>query len=186
LIIMSTIGHRLEEERKRLGFNQTQFGEIAGVSRKTQGNYESDERRADSEYLAAIAAAGADITYIVLGTKPGVDYKKRDMNSSDTPASFAVRESVNQEYSYEENEDPFDLESLEIAIECVELYIKELGLKVSPAKKAKVIRMLYPLIRDDDGNEIPDSANVIDLLKLADESEKQEGDMNEQKKGSVA
>lgn len=90
------------------------------------------------------------------------------------------------EYEVDGEFDSFDPESLEIAIACVELYINELGLKVSPAKKAKVIRMLYPHIRDDDGNEIPDSANVIDLLKLADESEKQEGDMNEQKKGSVA
>ena len=77
--------------------------------------------------------------------------------------------------------DSFDPESLEIAIECIELYINELDLKVTPAKKAKVIRMLYPLIRDDDDNEVPDNNNVIDLLKLAAEVEEEEGNNNEQK-----
>jgi len=77
---------------------------------------------------------------------------------------------------------PLDQESLEIAIECVELYIKELGLKVHPAKKAKVIRMLYPLIRDDDDNEVPD--NLIDLLQLAEEVQEQ-GDIDEQQKAKV-
>ncbi len=178
---MSTVGHRLEEERKKLGFNQTQFGEIAGVSRKTQGNYESNERRADSEYLAAIAKAGADITYIVLGTKPNVYFEKRAMSSTDKASSFSVRESVDPQYNYEN--EPFDLEVLEIAIECIELYIDELDLKVTPAKKAKVIRMLYPLIRDDDNNEVPD--NVIDLLKLAAEID-EEGETDGQQKEKVA
>jgi len=78
--------------------------------------------------------------------------------------------------------DSFDPEALEIAIECVELYISELALKVPPAKKAKVIRMLYPLIRDDEDNEVPD--NVIDLLQLASEAEEEEK-TNEQKEKVV-
>lgn len=66
-----TIGKRLKEERERLGFNQTDFAGIGGVGRKSQFNYEDDERKADTSYLAAIADAGADIRYIVTGLREG-------------------------------------------------------------------------------------------------------------------
>ena len=66
-----TIGTRLKEERERLGYNQTDFAEIGGVGRKSQFNYEDDERKADTAYLAAIAAIGADIRYIVTGQREG-------------------------------------------------------------------------------------------------------------------
>lgn len=63
------IHDRLKEERKRLGLNQTDFGKIAGVGKTTQINYESGERSPDAAYLAAIAAAGGDVQYIVTGTR---------------------------------------------------------------------------------------------------------------------
>lgn len=66
-----TTGKRLKEERERLGYNQTDFAAIGGIGRKSQFNYEDDERKADSAYLAAIAAAGADIRYIVTGDREG-------------------------------------------------------------------------------------------------------------------
>lgn len=66
-----TIGKRLKVEREKLGFNQTDFAAIGGVGRKSQFNYEDDERRPDAAYLAAIAAAGADIRYIVTGERDG-------------------------------------------------------------------------------------------------------------------
>lgn len=66
------IGDRLREERERLGFNQTDFAEIGGAGRKTQYNYESGERVPDGEYLAEIATAGADVTYILTGQRAGV------------------------------------------------------------------------------------------------------------------
>lgn len=62
-----SIKDRLCEERERLGMNQTDFGAIGGVSRRTQSNYESGERSPDADYLAAIAAIGADVTYILTG-----------------------------------------------------------------------------------------------------------------------
>ena len=66
-----TTGKRLKEERERLGYNQTDFAEIGGVGRKSQFNYEEDERKADTAYLAAIATIGADIRYIVTGQRDG-------------------------------------------------------------------------------------------------------------------
>lgn len=65
------IGKRLREERERLGFNQTDFAAIGGVGRKSQFNYEEDERQPDAVYLSAIHGAGADVQYIVTGTRQG-------------------------------------------------------------------------------------------------------------------
>jgi len=80
---MPTIGHRLKEERKRLGLNQTAFAELGGVKRKAQGNYESNGRRPDAEYLADIGAAGADITYIVTGDKQNTSLELNDKDFID-------------------------------------------------------------------------------------------------------
>ena len=58
---------RLREERVRLGMNQTEFGVFGGVTKKTQMLYESGERAPNTDYLAAIVAAGADAMYILTG-----------------------------------------------------------------------------------------------------------------------
>jgi transcriptional regulator with XRE-family HTH domain len=60
---------RLQEERRRLGLNQTKFGGLAGVSQRSQTDYETGKIFPDAQYLAAIAAAGADVTYILTGVR---------------------------------------------------------------------------------------------------------------------
>lgn len=64
-----TIGERLRAERERLGLSQEDFAARAGAHRKSQGNYESGVRAPDATYLAAIAAAGADVLYIITGRR---------------------------------------------------------------------------------------------------------------------
>ena len=66
---LSTIGKRLKEERERLGYNQTDFGTIGGVKKRAQIWYESDKRRPDADYMAAIATVGADTKYIIEGVR---------------------------------------------------------------------------------------------------------------------
>jgi transcriptional regulator with XRE-family HTH domain len=66
---MATIFERLKEERLRLDLNQTEFGELGGVQKDAQLKYESGKRKPDTEYLSAIAAAGADVQYIVTGIR---------------------------------------------------------------------------------------------------------------------
>lgn len=66
------IGVRLKEERERLGFTQPAFGAIGGVQKLAQLNYEKGERFPGADYLAAVAKVGADVQYIVTGTRcPG-------------------------------------------------------------------------------------------------------------------
>lgn len=65
----SSIGDRLREERLRLGLSQAALGEIGGVRKQAQLNYEKGERNPDAAYLSAISKFGADIQFIVIGTR---------------------------------------------------------------------------------------------------------------------
>lgn len=66
-----TVGKRLKEEREKLGLSQTDFAAIGGVGRKSQFNYEENERKADTAYLEKIAGIGADVRYIITGDRKG-------------------------------------------------------------------------------------------------------------------
>jgi transcriptional regulator with XRE-family HTH domain len=81
LLVPISIGARLREERERLGLNQTAFGEIGRVTKKTQVLYESSERAPDANYLAAIAVASVDVLYILTGI--------RATNTAATPTELA-------------------------------------------------------------------------------------------------
>lgn len=62
-------GARLQEERKRMQMTQTQLAEVAGVTKQSQINYEKGERHPDSLYLAAVAAVGVDVLYVLTGQR---------------------------------------------------------------------------------------------------------------------
>lgn len=62
-----TIGQRLLEIRESMGKTQEEFAAIGGTTRQTQRLYEKDKTMPNAAYLAAIAAIGADITYIITG-----------------------------------------------------------------------------------------------------------------------
>lgn len=66
---MLNIGDRLKAERLRLGFNQSDFAERAGVSKTTQFNYEKNDRSPDADYLAEIGKAGVDLMYVLTGQR---------------------------------------------------------------------------------------------------------------------
>lgn len=66
---MNNFCDRLREERERLGYNQADFGEIGGVKKLAQFNYEKGERSPDAAYLAKISAIGVDIVYLITGQR---------------------------------------------------------------------------------------------------------------------
>jgi len=66
---MFTVGERLKAERERLGLSQTALGEMCGVQKRTQINYENGDRSPDALYLAAFHAAGGDVMWVVIGTR---------------------------------------------------------------------------------------------------------------------
>lgn len=64
---MSIIFERLKAARKNLGLNQAQAAEKCGVTRDTWSRYERGLVSPGMEVLAAFAAAGADMQYILTG-----------------------------------------------------------------------------------------------------------------------
>jgi transcriptional regulator with XRE-family HTH domain len=75
-------GNRLREERKRLGLSQTDWGAAAGASKGSQILYEKG-KAPTADYLAAIAAIGADVLYILTSkrsagqeTEAGVSHRE--------------------------------------------------------------------------------------------------------------
>jgi transcriptional regulator with XRE-family HTH domain len=61
--------NRLIEERKRLELNQEKMAELGGVAKRTYCDYEAGVSEPKASFLAAIAAAGADVQYILTGTR---------------------------------------------------------------------------------------------------------------------
>lgn len=93
------IGDRLRLERERLGMSQTALGDLAKVGRKTQFNYESGDRFPDAAYLAAVAAAGVDVRYVVTGERdyvppPALSAEEQRLVALYRLADAAVRKAV--------------------------------------------------------------------------------------------
>jgi len=63
------MGLRLKEERKRLGKTQAELAEAGGVRRLSQIQYENETTAPSTHYLSGIAAAGVDISYVLLGLR---------------------------------------------------------------------------------------------------------------------
>lgn len=63
------IGDRLREERERAGYTQEQFGEMLGVKKVAQYNYERGERVPDARYLGLAADNGVDVLYVLTGER---------------------------------------------------------------------------------------------------------------------
>lgn len=62
---------RLIEERNRLNLLQKDFAELAGVSIKSQVDYEKGRAPLFTAYLERIAAFGVDVQYVVTGRRVG-------------------------------------------------------------------------------------------------------------------
>ena len=63
------IGLRIREERTRLGLNQPDFAEIAGISKRTLIDWEKDVSSPNAVQLAALHSGGVDVTYVITGNK---------------------------------------------------------------------------------------------------------------------
>lgn len=66
---MDTFSERLKAERKRLGLKSMELAQVGNVGAVAQSNYERGKRHPDATYLAAIAAAGVDVQYVLTGQR---------------------------------------------------------------------------------------------------------------------
>ncbi|BDB69412.1 helix-turn-helix domain-containing protein [Comamonas thiooxydans] len=94
------IGARLREERERLGLNQEGFGQLGGVRKQAQLLYEKDERKPDSDYLVAVAAAGVDVLFVLTGRRqsdlPAEDASEQLLLENFRRCSLAARQNLLQ------------------------------------------------------------------------------------------
>lgn len=138
LVSLGPIGERLKEERERLKLSVAEFSASAGVSDRTQRNYEAGQRLPDAEYLFHAGNLGADVDYILTGQRS---------------AWRTLAESVKQE-----------CEVLERIVFDVEEMMRSRNLHFDSAQKARVIAYLYRAARWG----APTTAQVIDeTLMLA-------------------
>lgn len=72
---MRVISERLKAEREALGLSQQALADKTGIALRSQQNYEKGDRSPDSEYLAKLAALGANVLYILTG-EPGATASK--------------------------------------------------------------------------------------------------------------
>ena len=68
-VTKTSLFDRLKEERKRLGLTQAEAAALAPVQRETWGRYESGALAPGMEVLEAFALAGADVQYVLTGTR---------------------------------------------------------------------------------------------------------------------
>lgn len=61
-------GERIKEERQRLKLTQADFAKLAGVSRQSQANYETEEREPGAAYLINLYGQ-VDVPYILSGRR---------------------------------------------------------------------------------------------------------------------
>lgn len=80
---LGTFFERLIELRKATGLNQTEFGVLGGVTKKTQLNYEAGIRSPDVHYLEALYTAGIDVVYLLTGM--------RTLKISEEQAGYEIR-----------------------------------------------------------------------------------------------
>lgn len=63
------IGKRLQEERKRLGFNQDEFASQLQLSKRTVAAYEAGSSDIGASVLGQTGVLGVDVLYVVTGTR---------------------------------------------------------------------------------------------------------------------
>ena len=137
-----SFGKRLNEERKRINLNQTEFGKIGGVTKTSQLNYEASERSPSADYWKAISNIGVDVQYILTGTR--------------TNESSLHKQQVTNE---------LDNARLMLAIETVEEGLQVTNRTMQPEKKAELILAVYDLFNDDQTPEM--KTNILKLVRSA-------------------
>lgn len=79
-----SLGARLKEERKRLGFSQTDFADLVGASYKSQLRWEKDESAPGADALGVWAGVGLDVLYVVTGQRANMALPEQNIPKMST------------------------------------------------------------------------------------------------------
>lgn len=111
-------GERLRYERKRLGLTQSELAKKLGISRNTQVNYEAMNREPDVKYLGRLEELGVNTRYLISGEETVVSEEELQIQAD------LIHKIV------------FELEKI--------LFTRP-DIKLSPHKKASLVRVLFKL-----------------------------------------
>jgi transcriptional regulator with XRE-family HTH domain len=130
----AAFGARLREERDRKGLSQADFGALGGVGKLAQLNYEKGERLPSVEYLHGIGRHGVDTDYLLYGVRAPV---------FEDPRYLALQGALLARYEGESLPVPVDAGLLAEAILSIDNATAEMGVQVSPTRRARGIANLY-------------------------------------------
>jgi len=68
-MLLNNFSDRLKEERIKLNLSQAELGELCGVKKLAQFNYEKGERFPDAAYLMQATKVGIDVNYLLTGNR---------------------------------------------------------------------------------------------------------------------
>lgn len=137
---MGSFGARLKEERKRLGHSQKDLGAIGGVQAQAQLKYEKGERSPDAEYLAALAATGIDVKFVLTGERS--HSPSTDSSIAPIDLQFLLSIASQLDKALAETQKPATpLQLIESAVEVYNFLAGEAG-AVDDEKIARVIRLV--------------------------------------------
>lgn len=174
---MNTIGSRLKKAREETGKSQEAFAAMAGVGKRAQINYEQGLRVPDADYLARVAAAGADVLYILTGQTATLRGALDDVRAATDAANAAgvtteeylrIQEAESKRRQASRGisvaETPLsDRARLVAAISAVEEGLAETRRKLPPDKRAELILAAYDLMAEPEQSR----NNVIRMVRAA-------------------
>lgn len=90
-----SIGERIAEERKRLGFTQAAFAKKLGISLSSQKRYETSETAPNIHYIGWMENLGVDIAYVMTGSHAPIErlrfYNVLDRQTAELLVLFALQ-----------------------------------------------------------------------------------------------
>lgn len=89
----------MKEERERLGMTQQEMAALGGSSLRTMQGYESGSFAPKTEFLASVASAGVDISYVVTGVRSITHIRPLDVQIVAHPNSMHLSRSQHQSLS---------------------------------------------------------------------------------------
>lgn len=111
---MQLLADRLREERRRLGFNQSEMALRLGVGRSALGHYETGTSLPDAAFLAKTQEEGMDTWWVLTGTQ-----------HAEAAVDFA------------------NLDVMKAVVLAVSDFAKDRGLVLDPDKENALISILY-------------------------------------------
>lgn len=145
----TSLGERVGEERRRLGKTQEELASACHTSRKTMGNIEGGKNAPGAEILSAMAQLGADVQYILTGTRSENLYKV-----AEEQGEYKVKPDLARTREV----DPGVLQGV---IAGVKEYLNESGIKMSAAKETELVMLLLDFMNAEN---VQDKSAVREMV----------------------